>query len=283
MSKPILYTLLLTFLSAISYAEDRIREVVYPDREGVKEQLHYPYALLELALKNSGKPFRLKQSITTMNDARVRSHLQKGQISVAWFGTSKDFESLFLPVRVPVTRGTLGYRLFIIHRDNEKSFEKINDLKDLSKFIAGQGPGWADIAILEHAGLPVYSTDLENIFHMIAKKRIAYLPLGANEVFTMLKVRSEQFPELIVERNLTLIYPFDFLFFVNKKDRELRDMIYSGLVTAFENGEYQTLFLEHPDNQNFASYAKIEGRKQFRIDNPLITQETAKALETYSY
>ncbi len=269
-------------LPILAFAADL--EVIYPDREGIEEKNTYPYSVLELALNKSKTPYKLISRPLAMTDARVRVELASRRLSVAWFGTSKKFEEEFLPVRFPITKGLLGHRLFVVHKENQNVFTKVKSIKGLLKLTAGQGIGWADIEILRNAKLTVKTETLSSLFQMLDRKiGISYLPLGANEIYNFVEKRKQNMPNLTVERELAMIYPFDFFFFVNKTDTKLHGTIYEGLLRAYQDGSFTQLFESHPDHLKFFKKAKLKSRRKIYIDNPFMTKETSKALKTFSY
>lgn len=255
-------------------------KIIYADRLGIQEDGSFPYAVLKLALQKSGVDHELRPSRAPMNDERVRTSLDNGTIDVAWFGTSSAFEAHFLPVRIPITRGILGYRLFVIREDNQPAFSKVRSLDDLKPFICIQGKGWADTQILAAAGLDVRTSAVfDRLFELIFHERADFFPLGANEIFGLLKTRRAKMPVLSVEKSLVLVYPFDFFFFVKKGNRRLHDIIYSGFAAAQEDSSYQQLFRTHPDLKDFLEKADVEKRRVVRIENPLLSEETRRVFK----
>jgi hypothetical protein len=280
-----LLALLLAAAWPLSPATSRAetRKIVYADRLGIQKDASFPYAVLKLALQKSGVDHALTPSRAPMNDERVRASLDNGTIDVAWFGTSAAFEARFLPVRIPITRGVLGYRLFVIHEDSQPAFSKVLSLADLKRFVCIQGKGWADTQILAAAGIDVRTSAVfDRLFERIFHKRADFFPLGANEIFGLLKTRREKMPALRVEKNLVLVYPFDFFFFVKKGNLRLHDIISSGFAAAQEDGSYLQLFQAHPDLKDFLEKANIETRQMIKIENPLLTEETRKAFKAMS-
>ncbi|MCX4029761.1 hypothetical protein H0A36_18915 [Endozoicomonas sp. SM1973] len=55
-----------------------------------------------------------------------RAFLSLGrQLDVVWSMTSIERETLFTPVRIPLLKGLLGHRIFIIRNGEEQRFEGI--------------------------------------------------------------------------------------------------------------------------------------------------------------
>jgi len=244
----------------------------------------FGYSALKLALENSGKDFELHITEAGVNDARIRRMLRSKEISIADFGTSAEFEQEFYPIYFPIDLGLNGWRIFLIHKESRSQFEKINSIERLRTKKSGQGIGWADVEILENAGLEVVkSSHIENLIRMVEGKRFDFFPLGANEAHSLLDAYSEENPNVIVEPTLLLIYPFGRLFFVHKENKELHDTVQTGLIKSFENGSFWELFQSHPSNQALFEKANLKYRNQILIDNPHMTEEFKKIPQKYFF
>lgn len=110
----------------------------------------YCYGLLETALKYHGNKYTLKNRDDAMQaQAREVEELNDGKVSVIWIATSIDFEEKLLPIRVPLYKGLLGYRIFIIRKGEQDRFDRVQSLDDLRAILLGQGRGWTDTAVLQ--------------------------------------------------------------------------------------------------------------------------------------
>lgn len=258
-------------------------EVVYPARYGAQMgRDDYPLAVLKLAMEKSGRDYNLRPASREMTQTRLMLDLELGgEITVAWVGTSAVYERRFLPVRVPIYRGLLGYRLFIIHKDNQRLFDRVTSLTRLANFRAGQGTGWADIEILENAGLIVHAAPYDSLINMLSHRRIDYFPRGVNEAFPELAAQKAEHADLRVEENLLLVYPFALFFFVNRDNRPLAAAIRSGLERAYDDGSFLSLFNSHPHIQSILDRADLDRRRRFDVPNPLLSEETRAIPDRY--
>lgn len=118
---------------------------------------------------------------------------------------------------------------------------------------------------------------------MIEHRRFDYLPLGANEFDFLFMKYQKHSPNVIVEQNIVLIYPFGRLFFVNKNNQELHDAVYQGLVKSFLNGSFWQLFKSHKSNRVVFKEANLKARKQLVIDNPYLTSEFKRIPKEYFF
>lgn len=143
--------------------------------------------------------------------------------------------------------------------------------------------GWADVKILRNAGLEVKTDVMDTLFRMIDKNEIIdYFPLGANEIFNLVTEKNKEFPNLMVEKELMIVYPFDFFFFVHRENKPLHDMVYNGLLKAYADGSFEELFTSHPDHRAFLNSAKLKTRHKIAIDNPFLSEKTKGLLKEYA-
>ena len=279
----LLMAILLSLLNFTVNASEKIK-VIYPNVNSGGTNL-FGYAVLKLALENSGHDFELVITKSNPNNARVRKLIKNKVISISDFGTSVQFEKDFLPIYFPINLGLTGWRVFIIKNYNQTKFTHINSLSDLSLHTAGQGIGWSDVKILEKADLRVVQApDLANLFKMLERQRFDYFPLGANEAHFLLEsFKNKNVSDLIVENNLLLIYPFARFFFVHKDNVELHDIVKKGLKKSFDNGSFWKLFKSHKSNEALFKKVNLKVRKIIRIDNPNMSDKFKQIPQKYFF
>jgi len=95
----------------------------------------YPLALLKFVLDKSGVPYTITfADVGVTTQAREIALLeQSNDINIGWFGTSAELERDLVPIRYPIWRGLLGHRVFIISKNNQPAFDRVNTLEDLQK------------------------------------------------------------------------------------------------------------------------------------------------------
>ena len=226
--------------------------------------------LLELALQetiNTDGEFALRPTNEKVTQGRGLKLLEQGKIDVVFLPTSKKREQRFLPIKIPLLRGILGYRIFLIHKDSINDFDEISTFEQLrKKYIAGFGTHWADRDILEDNDIRVMeSPNYESLFNMLELKRFDYFPRGITEVWRELEEFGTKHPNLIVEKQIALYYPYSVYYFVNKSNVKLAGRIERGLKVLLKNGSFKKLFFKY-----YAPYIKqanLENRKLFRIKN----------------
>jgi hypothetical protein len=256
--------------------------IVYPKTENFGERDAYFIDLLDFILQKSGYSYTIKATKRKYTQARILRELDKGDnINLFWMGTSPEFEKRFLTLYYPLYRGLLGYRVFIIHQDNQKKFSKNTSLKELQQYVGVQGIGWSDIAILENAGLHQRSAKYENCFVLVERKRVDYFSRGFMEAFEEVKSRESIYPHLRVEKNITLVYPFAIFFFVSPHHKEILEALSRGFEKAYSDGSFERWFYKHPKIKDALVKSHLKERKSIEIDNPYMTEATKSIAAQY--
>lgn len=244
-------------------------------------RIHFPLALLRAALALHGLELDAQPSDQVMERSRAIKELEAGKIDFVWSSLGREIEQVLRPVRIPIYRGLIGQRIFLIHREREAEFARVRKLEDLAAFTAGQGTGWVDTQILQAAGLKVVTNTYDALFRMLARGGIDYFPRGANEAPAELAARATQFPELMVEPRLVLSYRSDNVFFVRRENELLARQIETGLQALHASGAYQRLFETHPYVQKVLTEARLDKRLRLEIPNPMLSDEDRLIPERY--
>lgn len=201
--------------------------------------------------------------------------LGSGQIDVATLGTTLEREARFLPIKVDILRGVLGYRIFLIDGRAQARFEQVHTLEDLRRWKAGFGSQWADIAILQENRLPVNGVaDAALLIPMLMGGRFDYFPRGINEAWVELQANHRQYPRLTVEHSLALFYPYPVYFFVRKDNTRLADRIQRGLDAALKDGSFKALFQKY--HKDLLRKTALGRRRIFTLTNPDLPSDTPK-------
>jgi hypothetical protein len=254
--------------------------VIYPAMDE-RSSDSYGYKVLSLALEKSGRPFHLSVSTSKMNPERARKSIEDGVISIIDVGTSADLEERFAAIYFPIDQGISGYRLFIINKSQAGEFAAIKTLPELQKKIAGQGPGWSDIKILEQAGIKVVTAEFASLFKMVDIGRFDFFPLGVEEVFGLLEKFKAGCPNSVVEPTLVLHYPFARLFFVRKDNKVLQQALMDGLEKAFADGSFQKLINNDPSFKEARQRSEMGSRTVIEVSNPNLTEKFKKIPAKY--
>ncbi|MCI0144551.1 transporter substrate-binding domain-containing protein [Paraburkholderia sediminicola] len=259
-------------------------DIVYPRiRPGGDVHAAFALAVLDLAMKTANAAYTVRQAEIVMERGRALAELAHGHntINLHWTSMEAAAERGLNVVRIPIHRGLIGYRVFVIRKDRQRDFDKIERFSDLKAFTCGQGLGWIDADILKAAGLDVQTSTYETMFKMTQSGRVDYFPRGVVEAFAELDGRQHREPDLVVENRLMLKYRSDFIFYVATGQEVLADTIEKGLVQAYRDGTYLRLFNSHPYIQDALVRTKPASRKTFHLDNPYLSEADRRIPRDY--
>src|SRR5690554_750726 len=244
-----------------------------------REQNMFCHDLLVLILERTEKTFgpckivEMEDELTRERSA-VRISSDQG-IDLYWASTTIDREAMLRPVRIPLLKGLMGYKIFLINKDSQKAFAKVTNLPQLRQFRAGQGADWPDVEILSNSDIPVsVSANYESLFKMLSAKRFDFFPRGANQILS--ELRHNQDKDLMIEPRLALTFPSPVYFFVSKENEALAKRIEQGLQEMIADGSYDEFFYRHPLIKETITNLHLQARKIIAIPNPLLPPDTEK-------
>jgi hypothetical protein len=272
---PLLFVLASAACSAFAWGRDL--HVAYPPYETVADTrfddlIEILRSALEKTVPEFG-PYDLAPSTQQMTEARYMSELQKGQsVNIVWSSTSEEKERDFLPLRIPLNKGILGYRIALIAKDKQDALARVQTLADLRRLSIGQGIGWGDVKLYEASGIKVTQAKYDNLFRMTSQGRFDLFPRGIAEVFHEYDLHVKVDPNLAIEKNLLLYYPWPYYFFFNKHDQALYKRIDTGIRMMIKDGSFDALFRKY--NGKAIAQAKLKERRVIRIPNPMLPKET---------
>lgn len=234
---------------------------------------HLMNALLSLAISKSSATHCVVTNDEVMTTGREVMHVKNGLLDVLW-SSGHEIRGL-TPVRVPIFKGILGYRLFVIRQGEQAKFDNVYTIEDLKKLKAGLGKGWGDTLLLQKAGIPMVTTTRARfLWPMLDNKRYDYLPLAVHEPWEDLALRPEL--NLTTEQNILIRYDSAMYFYVNSKNTQLAAVISNGMKKAIADGSYDKLLYESEMIQSAIKYANIENRRVIEIPNPEFHEKTPK-------
>lgn len=246
----IVYFLSLTLVKAESFKPLQVLKVP-KSRSSFDISHDYHITLLNMALVEAakGRPVpKLEVMTSRMSQGRAMAELVKGEmLDIYWLGSDIATDKKLRAIRVPTTRGLIGFRKFIIHHSAIDDFDDVNSVADLRQFIACQGSHWPDTQVLKASNLPVItSTIYENLFKMLDAKRCDYFPRAYHDIDNELLSINQQYPDLIKYRGILLHYPFAVYFYTNKANEALANWIEEGLEQLADKGAIQSFMEKHP-------------------------------------
>lgn len=259
-------------------------DIVYP-RIRPSRDVHVAFALatLDLAMKTANASYTLRSADIEMERGRALAELAgaNNMINLHWTSMEAQAERGRNVVRIPIHRGLIGHRVFVIRKDRQADFDKVEHFSDLKAFMCGQGLGWIDTEILRAAGLNVQTSTYDTMFEMTQGGRVDFFPRGLVEAFLELDGRRQLEPDLVVENRLLLKYRSDFIFYVAAGHEALAQTIEAGLVAAYRNGAYMRLFNTHHYIQDALARANIASRLIFTLDNPFLSEADRRIPDEY--
>ena len=199
--------------------------------------------------------------------------LNNGGLDLLWSMTTRHREKVLLPIRIPLQKGLLGHRIFLIRPEMQETFSKVDSLLELKYLTAGQGHDWPDNEILKYNGLRVVSCHKYPLcFSMLEKGRFDYFPRGLAEPLG--ELRQYAHLGLVIENTILLRYPAPIYFFVNRGNPALAERLEKGLRTAIDDGSFDNLFYNHPQIREIFERFDLKSHKIIDLVNPQLPPET---------
>ena len=260
--------------------------VVYPSSISDQDTRHLD--LLELLRSALDKtvtrfgPYTMSPSRLRMNEERSLVELKEGQlVNVVWSSTSREAEREFIPVRIPLRKGLLGLRISLIDGKNQAALDRITTLEALQTVKIGVGIGWMDNGVLQANHLHKVSGNYDALFAMTAHDRFDLFPRGVSEVFNEFEIRRRSYPDLAIEKNLLIYYPWPYYFFVNKNNPALAERLRVGLETMIDDGTFDRIFIKY--NGEALRKADLSHRHIIALDNPDLPELTPLAARYWMF
>lgn len=256
--------------------------VTYPltSLDDADSRYEYDWAVLRTALQRTearyGR-FELRQSTQAMSPQRVTQELLTpgGRINVFARATSPELEQQFLPVRLPIDKGLLGYRMFLVRSEDLPRFAAVRTLADLRQLRVGQGKDWIDVPLLRGAGFTVIEgTSYPGLFAMLNAGRFDWFSRGIDEAQREVLERRATFPQMTIEPTLLLQYPLPLYFFLRRdaEGRLLAKRITEGMEIMIKDGSLNALFQQYKgESIRSGGLAK---RRVLHLKNPHLTPQT---------
>lgn len=203
--------------------------------------------------------------------ARDDVALMRGQVEIVFLPTSLTRETRFIPVRVPLLHGMLGFRLLLTNQKSYAKFAEVRGLEDFRlRLIGGSGIYWEDFRIFSHNKVVTkVAKEYSQLYQLLANSEIDYFSLGINEIFGELELNSKQFPNLLINSSVAFYYPFPMYFFVHQNNPELAERLEKGLKKSEADGSFRRIFYKHHQEQ-IQRLKELKPLKIFYLENPYI-------------
>jgi len=259
-------------LLTLSVQASTIKTVYFPAPESdFDSRGEHEVRLLRLALEKAGGHYEVKRATQRMQQGRELYEVTRlhGRIDIMATMTSREREENLLPIRIPLDKGLMGWRLVLLKKERSAIMRNINNAADLSAFRAGQERDWPDTDILRANRLPVDGVSVYgSLFRMLAAGRFDYLPRSTKEIWNELA----HHPDLAVDPYLVIHYPAAEYFFVNRSNVALAEEIRRGLEATIADGSFDELFDE--EFSRCIKQARLDQRVVIELANPLLSEAT---------
>lgn len=233
----------------------------------------YAMQMVRLALSKIDTKYDFKIDPAEVSQARNISDVAEGRSDLLWAATNQDMENQLLPIRIPLYKGLLGHRIFIINPASQARFDRVQTFADLKSFTFGQGTTWADSDILASNGLTVVRANkYQSLFYMVDGGRFDAFPRGVQEPWGELQSHPDL--PLAVEKRIMLVYRMPFYLFTSKSNTKLAADLERGLNRAIADGSFDQIFFNDPMVKDVLEKAHLEQRLVFPLDNPTLPKET---------
>lgn len=257
-----------------------VRYIVVPEDKVYRDRFTYINELLQLILRKSGSRFTTEAvEVKPVPTSRNVMFLKQDLFNVIWIHTDPQREKELRPIRYPIFRGLMGWRLFLIKKEMAGRFESITSVDTLQALRCGQGHDWPDVKILKHAGFNMRTSfNWDGIYHLLAHDRIDFFPRGVVEIWAekekidnhAIGVKYDNFS--MIEAHIALKYPTAFYLFVTKENEALAQALELGFENAIADGSFSQLFMKHFGD--YIARSKLHQRRVFTIANPHLPEQT---------
>lgn len=263
---------LLCFAALATSAGERL---VYPLHSNGEDPEAYVVELLRLALAHSGGDYQLEPSLEPMPQSRAQLSLERndGRVQLMWTMTTREREADLLPIRIPIYKGLISWRVFLVRADQRDLLAGVTRREQLEALRMGQRHDWPDTDILRANGLTVVTTPgYENLFRMLDAGRFELFPREVVVAWDEQRRAEADGLHLAVDDHLVLHYPTAFYFFTSRQRPELAAAIQRGLEAAIADGSFEHLFQRY--HGETLRRARMERRRVIELVNPDLPEGT---------
>lgn len=261
-----------------SFPDDKTDVVrIASSKSKIDIRTKYTNDILEKALSLSVEKYGAyridKRPISMTNDVTFYELHHGSIINVAMSGATPDKDHLAIPIRIPIRRGILNYRLLVINKEKQDEFKKINSVEQLKEFSAGIHAKAVTSEIMNVMGFPIIEgASYDGMFKQLSKGLFDYIPRGIHEAYDELLIRENEIDNLIIEPHLAIYMPMPYYIYVSPAFPRLAERLTFGLEKMIEKGLIKSTF-----DQYYAEdikRAKLSERTIIVIGNPFLSPKT---------
>ena len=166
-------------------------------------------------------------------------------INISVFPSKPGYADKLIPVRIPIDRGLMGYRILTIRAADQPRFDTVHSFDDLKPFRFGLLGSWDDVGILRQAGLAVETgSSMEGLLRMLEAKRFDAFNISVPPTTELHDRTAARFPGTAIETTLLLHYPMPVYFWFRDTEdgRRRAERVQIGLESMVEDGTLKSLF-----------------------------------------
>ncbi len=239
----------------------------------------YQVKIIELALKkNKIDNVTINFAETFASQGRAMRLLNPpAMLDLVAAGPTKDRDSLYHAIKIPLYMGLLGYRVLVIRKDRYQEFINIKHPNELKALIACQAYHWPDSDILEANGYKVLRVlKLESMFTLVRNGRCDYFPRSITEGYTEIKgyAKISHTDVLAVFDDIILKYKFPYYLFTGIDNKKLAAQLEFGLEQAIADDSLINLMKIHPATRHIFPISQWKDKRFFHLFNPLLPEST---------
>lgn len=264
--------LLLLAVALPSWADPLL---LYPRHSRDSDPEAYVAELLQLAVDHAPQHYQLHPTSEPMAQSRAQQMLEQHSphLQVMWAMTTREREQRLLPIRIPIYKGLIGWRINLLRPQDAQRLSQVDELADLQSLRFGQRHDWPDTPLLRANGLRVVtSPSYPGLFAMLHAGRFDAFPREVVTVWQEQAQAARDGLELSVDEHIVLHYPTAFYFFTSRQDTQLAEHLRLGLEAAIADGSFERLFQHH--HGATLRRARLEQRRVIELKNPELPAET---------
>lgn len=251
---------------ATAHATERLNYPLHSD--GIDPEA-YALALLTAALERTPGRYQLQATPVPMAQSRALLAIEHDSksVQVMWTMTTREREARLLPIRIPIYRGLIGWRVLLQRSADAERLATVENLDQLKRFSFGQRHDWPDTAILRANGLKVVTSQhYRGLFQMLAAGRFDLFPREVVVAWQEQARAAESGLALGIDNHLLLHYPTAFYFFTSRNRPDLAADIERGLEAMIADGSFQRLFEQY--HGDTLRQANLHKRRIIELHNP---------------
>ena len=244
------------FAAPVVMAEPPVTVFIYhsdddppPPGRSASRRENYTHELLRAVLDRTRAaygPYELAPSPPMHEKFRALA-LERGDdgINISVFPSKRGYPRTVIPVRIPIDRGLMGYRVLTIRAADQPRFDAVRTADDLKQFHFGLRGGWIDVGIMQRDGFAVETgLTLNGLMHMLDAGRFDAFSNSPPPAAELLDRLTATYPGLVIEAGLLVHYPMPVYFWFRDTEdgRRRAERVRAGLEQMIRDGSMKALF-----------------------------------------